>query len=291
MTNGTSANHRDGVLSESALATYANRAWHEEQQRLGRTLEEMAALAGKSRPTIVKWRFRLGLTSGRKRVSKNGRCTYANKKWLRTMIEVQQLTVLRVAKEARASVPTIQDWIARFGIVVPQRVSREERMERTCLSTQWLAPLVMKGYSNVAIAQMARCGHGLIARARCAYGLPNVRTLEAGGRIPERACIGKWLSKRLPRTKLNAHEYIVLAYFYGVRHPFRSQQFIARLIGCTRAGVQLVRKRALRKVSNRWRVPARLASFFFTIRKPLRRWPSALVLESRKSAPVCDTVD
>lgn len=270
MINGKIKNGRGGVLLETALQTYANRAWHEEQKRLGRTIKEMAALAGKSRPTIVKWRFRLGLTNGSKRTSDNARRTYANETWLRTMIEVQHRGVAEVAQCACASVQTIEEWMLRFGIKALERFIRKERVERTFLNCEWLAPLVAKGCSNGMIADKAGCSVDLVARVRRELGLPAARTVETGDRIPERARIGKWLTKRLPRTKLDPAEHLVLSHFYGVRHPFRSQQFIARLTERTRAWVQIVRKRALRKMSARWRVPTSLLPFFFELRKPPR---------------------
>lgn len=267
MIDEKSTNGRGSVLSESALATYANRAWHEEQMRLEKTLCEMATMVGKSRPTLVKWRFRLGLTNGNGRISNRARRTYANETWLRTMIEVEQRGVAEVARGARASIQTIEDWMSRFCIRVSNEVARAKRLQQTCLRERWLVPLVMKGYPNSTIAKMARCSVELVVLSRRKLGLPEVRTIKTGIRISERARIGKWLTRRLPRTKLDSAEHLVLSHFYGVRRPFRSQQFIAHLAGRTRAWVQIVRKRALRKMSVRWRVPPSLLPFFFELRK------------------------
>ncbi|GEM_PF-4563512 len=265
MTNEKITNGRGSVLSEIALRTYANRAWHEKQMRRGRTIHEMAVAVGKSRPTLVKWRFRLGLTRHGRRLSGRARRTHAHETWLRTMIEVKKLSTKEVAARSRVSVQTIEEWMGRFGIKVPPR---DDQKERTFLNVAWLTPRVTKGYTNVMIAEIVGCPVHHVTYARGVCGLPRSAALQTGGLISERARIGKWLTKRLPRTKLTSDEHMVLAYFYGVRHPFRNQQFIAQLTGRTRAWVQLVRKCALAKVAARWRVPSRLAPFFFTLRVP-----------------------
>lgn len=148
----------DPHATPRARRTYRNREWFASQLERGRTMREIAAIAGTSVPTIQSWKIRHNLWASRapmvlRRPMRTARKAYTDRAWLAAQVR-RGFSDLEIARRCRGVSPcVIQYWRRRFGLMRaggPIGV----RARATYANRAWLLAEIESGktYSEIGVA-------------------------------------------------------------------------------------------------------------------------------------------
>lgn len=242
----------DRYVTPRARRTYQNREWFARQLERGKTQKEIARAAGVSAPTIFIWKCRhqLGASPSngeRGCLSDHARETYANRGWLVARLE-EGKTFAEIALLAHISRSCIISWVRRH------RLTRGGRLKITALKTYanraWLTARIGEGITDREIAKQCGCSFQSIGLWRHRFGIPRVP--RRNGPYPKaerlRRAFGEWLAPRLSELPITERDVLVLKATHGIGGAVRTHADVGRELDLTRARVQQIHHKALRKI-------------------------------------------